>query len=162
MERISPRTQKIVITSGIFKAYDIRGVYPKEINEKVVTAIARAFCVFLGRPKKPRRRGAVSRRGTVVLGRDVRLSGPTLFRAAKNAVLGGGVDAIDVGIVPVDVFYFAVNKFKADGGIFISASHNPREWNGMNLCRRGAEPISGETGLKKIYKLASVGARLRP
>ncbi|MBI4132629.1 MAG: phosphomannomutase/phosphoglucomutase [Candidatus Sungbacteria bacterium] len=133
------------INPEIFRAYDIRGRYPGEINESAAAAIARGFAAFV-RPK------------SVVIARDVRLSGPKLAAATREALRRGGVDIIDIGVVPADVFYFGVVKFKADGGVYLSASHNPREWNGMNMCRKDAKPISGGTGLKKIQKLALANA----
>lgn len=135
-----------MLNPSIFKAYDIRGRYPEELNEKVVSDIVNAYAVFL----KPR---------AVVLGRDVRFSGPSLFQVAKKAFQESGIDVFDIGVVPVDVFYFAVGFLKADGGVFISASHNPREWNGLNLTRSGAVPISSDSGLKEIYKLAVAGKK---
>lgn len=132
---------------SIFKAYDIRGKYPGEINEEAVRAIASAYAVFL----KPR---------TVAVGRDVRLSGPALMGEAVEALVQSGVRVVDIGVLPVDAFYFAVSFLKCDGGIFISASHNPREWNGLNLARKGSEPITGDSGLKEIAALAMSGARI--
>ncbi|MEK7212113.1 MAG: phosphomannomutase/phosphoglucomutase [Patescibacteria group bacterium] len=137
-----------MIAEQIFKAYDIRGRYPSEINEATVRAIANAYTYFL----RPR---------VIVLGRDVRKSGPQLMRAVKNALVQSGVNVIDIGVVPVDTFYFAVGYLRVDGGIFVSASHNPREWNGMNLARRNARPISSESGLLRIRDLAKKGVVVR-
>lgn len=145
MAGIHRANKKFAIEGSIFKAYDIRGVYPAEINEVAVAAIARAFCVFLGQPKK------------IVMGRDVRLSGPSLFRSASEAVLESGVDVIDIGIVSADVYYYAAATLDVDGGIFISASHNPREWNGLKISKRGGDPVSSDTGLFDIYELAVNG-----
>ena len=136
------------IPEGIFRAYDIRGKFPAELNEEVAASIAKAFAVYL-------------RPWSVILGRDVRKSGDKLFPAVKKALLQSGVNVIDVGIVPADLFYYAVGSEDADGGIFISASHNPADWNGMNMSRREAEPISSETGLKDIHALAAAGASLK-
>lgn len=130
------------INPSIFRAYDVRGRYPREINESVVAAISRAYAAFV----KPR---------TVVIGRDVRLSGPVLARAAVRALRQSGVNIIDIGVMPTDALYFAVVKFRADGGVFISASHNPRQWNGMNFSRRGAAPITSDSGLLDIQRLAT-------
>lgn len=135
-----------MIDPSIFKAYDVRGIYPSQLNEEVVNDIIHAFITFI----KPK---------TVVLGKDVRESGPALFKAAKQAFLNAGVTIIDIGTVAADMYYFAVKHLGVDGGIFISASHNPREWNGINFCNKGARPISSETGLKDIQKLASQGVR---
>lgn len=125
------------MNQNIFKAYDVRGVYPTEFNEDLAYKISQAY-VRLFHPK------------SVVLGRDVRESGKSLFNAALSGFIDAGVDVIDIGVVSTDTFYFAVGQLPVDGGITISASHNPREYNGMNICKSGAEPISSETGLFDI------------
>ncbi len=134
----------MVINPSIFKSYDIRGVYPKDFNEEIAYQVAQAY-VILYSPK------------VVVLGRDVRESGDSLFKSALNGFLDAGVNVIDIGVVSTDVFYFAVGELPVDGGITISASHNPREWNGMNICKKGAEPISSQTGLFDIRDLINKG-----
>lgn len=128
------------MNQNIFKAYDIRGVYPTDFNEDLAYKIAQAY-VRIFHPK------------SVVLGRDVRESGESLFNAALAGFTDGGVDVIDIGVVSTDAYYFAVGELPVDGGITISASHNPREYNGMNICKKGAEPISSETGLFEIRDL---------
>lgn len=132
----------------IFKAYDIRGIYPTEINEDVVYQIAQAYAKFFN-PK------------TVALGRDVRLSGPALWEAAKQGLVDHGVDVIDIGVVSTDMMYFAVANYGFDGGITISASHNPREYNGMKLVRKGAIPISGDSGIMDLKKLVLGGYKFK-
>lgn len=131
----------MTINPAIFKSYDVRGVYPQDFNEQAAYIITQAFVKFYN-PKK------------VVLGRDVRESGESLFNSSLKAFLDAGVDVIDIGIVSTDEFYFAVGSLDVDGGITISASHNPREYNGMNFCKKSAEPISSESGLYDIRKLA--------
>jgi phosphomannomutase len=128
------------INPSIYKAYDIRGTYPDQINEVTVYKTAQAYAKFIG-PK------------TVVLGRDVRLSGPALWEAAKNGLVDHGVNVIDIGVISTDMLYFAVANYGYDGGITISASHNPKEYNGMKLVREQAIPISGDTGIKDIKQL---------
>jgi len=135
----------MVVKSDIFKSYDIRGIYPTDFNEDIAKAIVKAY-VTIFKPKK------------VVLGRDVRESGESLFNAALSAFIDSGVDVLDIGMVSTDMFYFAVGENDVDGGITISASHNPREWNGMNFCKKGAEPISGQTGLLKIKEVVEKDA----
>src|SRR3989344_720460 len=125
------------VNQSIFKAYDVRGVYPTDFNEKVAYAIAQAYVKFV----KPK---------TVVLAMDVRRSGPKIFEAVQRALCDAGVDVVDIGMVSTDLFYHAVASLSVDGGITISASHNPREWNGMNMCRKGAVPIVLDTGLADI------------
>jgi len=115
----------MTINPSIFKPYDIRGVYPSNFNEEIAYAITQAY-IKLYQPKK------------VVLGRDVRESGESIFNSSLKAFLETGVDVIDIGIVSTDMFYFAVGSLPVDGGITISASHNPREYNGMNFDRKKA------------------------
>lgn len=130
-----------MIDPGIFKSYDIRGVYPDQLDEAGAEAIARAFA-----------RVVAARR--VVVGKDVRASGPTLAAAAIGALRQAGVEVIDIGTVSTDMFYFAAATLDVDGGFTVSASHNPKEWNGFNCCRRGAVPLSLTSGLEKIRELA--------
>lgn len=132
------------VNPKIFKAYDIRGVYPTDFNEKIAYKIAQAY-IKLFQPKK------------VVLGNDVRTSGVSLYQAVSKAFTDAGVDVINIGLVSTDLFYFAVGSLPVDGGITISASHNPREWNGMNFCKKGAEPISSQSGLFDIRDLVVKG-----
>lgn len=129
------------MNENIFKAYDIRGVYPSEINEETVARIAKAYATWL-KPKK------------LVLGRDVRNSGAALFNSTKEALIGMGVEVADIGVITTDMLYFAVANYGFDGGIAITASHNPAEYNGMKIVREGAIPLSSESGLLEIKKLA--------
>ncbi|MDO8583248.1 MAG: phosphomannomutase/phosphoglucomutase [bacterium] len=131
----------MIINPAIFKSYDVRGVYPKDFNEDAAYVITQTY-IKLHSPKK------------VILGRDVRESGESLFNSSLKAFLDAGVDVIDIGVVSTDTFYYAAGALPVDGGITISASHNPREYNGMNFCRAGADPISSESGLYDIRDLA--------
>lgn len=130
----------MTINPAIFKSYDVRGVYPTDFNEDSAREITLAY-IEIFKPKK------------VVLGRDVRESGESLFNASLSAFLDMGVDVTDIGVVSTDMFYFAVGSLPVDGGITISASHNPREYNGMNFCKKNAEPISAQTGLLQMRDL---------
>lgn len=134
-----------MISEAIFKAYDIRGIYPGELNEDIVYKIAQAYAKLV-QPKR------------VVLGRDVRLSGPSLWKAAAQGLTDHGADVIDIGVITTDMMYFATAAYPdVDGGITISASHNPREYNGMKLMRKGAVSISGDTGIEDIKKFVIEG-----
>ncbi|MGH9475475.1 MAG: phosphomannomutase/phosphoglucomutase [Terriglobales bacterium] len=128
----------------IFRSYDVRGVYPGQLDEAGAEAIARAFAKVVG-----------ARR--VVVGKDVRASGPALAAAAMAALRRCGVEVVDIGTVSTDMFYFAVATLDVDGGFTISASHNPKEWNGFNCCRRGAVPLSLTSGLEQVRDLALRG-----
>lgn len=126
---------------AIFKAYDIRGVYPDQIDEKVVFQIALGFVDFL-KPKK------------VALGRDVRFSSPSLFNSVKNALISRGIEVWDIGEITTDQLYFAVAYYNLDGGMTITASHNPKEYNGIKFVRERSMPISADNGLLEIKDLA--------
>ena len=125
---------------GIFKAYDIRGIYGKDVDEGVFYRIARAYAQFL-RPSK------------VAVARDCRKSSPSLFQAFAKGLIDEGVDVIDLGLASTPISYFANGTLGVDGSVMITASHNTREWNGCKLCRADAVPISGATGIKDIEKI---------
>lgn len=124
---------------NIFRAYDIRGKYPKEINEEAVAEIIPAIINIL----KPE---------IIVVGRDTRLSSPNLYRAAINSIKYKAANSkiIEIGLATTPMFYFLVNHLKADGGIMITASHNPKEYNGLKIVGKNAAPISGKEILKWI------------
>ena len=125
----------------IFKAYDIRGIYPDDINETDMYKIAHAYCDFV-KPKE------------VVIGCDVRLSSPSLKQAAIKAVTDRGIKVIDVGEISTDMLYFAVANYGYAGGFSITASHNPKEYNGAKFVREESKPISSDTGLFEIRDIA--------
>lgn len=126
--------------SGIFKAYDIRGIYPTDINETIAEEIGRAYIEFTGAKK-------------VTVGRDMRPHSQPLFEGLTRGILGQGADVIDLGLCSTPMSYFGNGFLKADGGIMITASHNPGEWNGFKMCRAQAVPISGATGIMDIQKI---------
>lgn len=127
----------------IFKAYDIRGVYPDQINEDRVYRIAKGFATYLiaENPNKDLK---------VVIARDMRISSPVLFEKAVQGVLDSGIDVVDIGLSSTPAFYFAVAEGNYDGGLQISASHNPAEYNGIKIVREKGYPVSLEEGLDKI------------
>ena len=127
--------------SGIFKAYDIRGIYPTEINADVAEAIGRAYIEFTGAKK-------------VAVGRDMRPHSLPLFEGLSRGMLAQGADVIDLGLVSTPMSYFANGTLKVGGSVMITASHNPGEWNGFKLCLANAVPISGATGIMEIQKIA--------
>ncbi|MGF7453729.1 phosphomannomutase CpsG [Pasteurella bettyae] len=124
-----------------FKAYDIRGRLGDELNADIVYRIGRAFGQFL----KPK---------TIVVGGDVRLTSKELKSAVTNGLLDSGVNVIDLGEVGTEEVYFATSFLQADGGIEVTASHNPMDYNGLKLVREGSRPISADTGLADIQRLA--------
>lgn len=129
------------MTLTCFKAYDIRGKLGEELNEDIVYRIGRAYAQFL-QPK------------SVVVGGDVRLTSKALKNALSNGLRDEGVDVIDIGMAGTEEIYFATSFLKTDGGIEITASHNPIDYNGMKLVRANSRPISGDTGLNDIKRLA--------
>lgn len=122
---------------GIFKAYDIRGIYPSEIDEKIMEKIGRAFADFIPGKK-------------IAVGYDMRISSPALFSAFAKGVIAQGKNVINFGLTSSPMSYFACNYLNADGSVMITASHNPKEYNGVKLTREEAIPISGDTGIKEI------------
>ena len=128
-----------------FKAYDIRGRLGAELNEDIAYRIGRAYAQFLD-----------ARR--IVIGGDMRLSTEGLKQALANGLMDAGCDVIDLGMTGTEEVYFAAFHLDVDGGIEVTASHNPIDFNGMKLVRRGAQPISGDTGLKDIQRLAEANA----
>lgn len=126
--------------AGIFKAYDIRGVYGETLDEDTVYRIGRAFAVFTGC-------------GKAVVGRDMRPHSEPLFEALARGLNEQGADVVDLGLCSTPMSYFANGKLNADAGIMITASHNTGEWNGLKLCREQAIPISGATGIQEIERL---------
>ncbi|WP_447881093.1 phosphomannomutase CpsG [Serratia fonticola] len=124
-----------------FKAYDVRGKLGEELNEDIAYRIGRAFGEFL-------------KSKTIVLGSDVRLTSESLKLALAKGLQDAGTDVIDIGMTGTEEVYFATSHLKADGGIEVTASHNPIDYNGMKFVREGSRPISGDTGLRVIQELA--------
>ncbi|MBW2475978.1 MAG: phosphomannomutase [Deltaproteobacteria bacterium] len=124
-----------------FKAYDIRGQVPDQLNEEIVSRIGRAYAQFLV-PEK------------VIIGRDVRPTSHIFAEALSHGLVKQGVDVLDIGLCGTEEIYFATSFCGAGGGIMITASHNPSDYNGMKLVREKSKPISGDTGLKEIQFLA--------
>lgn len=124
-----------------FKAYDIRGKLGAELNEDIAYRIGRAYGEYL-KPKK------------IVVGGDVRLTSELLKLALSKGLRDAGTDVLDIGLSGTEEIYFATSYLNVDGGIEVTASHNPMDYNGMKLVRKGSRPISGDTGLKDIQRLA--------
>jgi len=137
------------VDPAIFKAYDIRGTYPDELNEGIAHTIGQAIAAYLRVPQ-------------IAVGRDMRLSSPALAQAVIQGLTDGGADVVELGLTSTDELYFAVGKFGYSAGVMVSASHNPGKYNGFKLCRAQAVPISTETGLKDIAALAQGGAFPQP
>jgi len=138
------------INSNIFRAYDVRGIYPKEIDEDIAYRLGKAFVVFL---EKKQKLGKLN----IVVGRDNRLSSPSLFGSLTKGIIEQGGNVIDIGFATTPMLYFAVAHFGFDGGINITASHNPSQYNGFKLVRKKAIPISEKNGIKEIKKMVLKG-----
>jgi phosphomannomutase/phosphomannomutase/phosphoglucomutase len=132
----------IAITS--FKAYDLRGRIPTEFNDDIAYRVARGYAEFV----KPRR---------VCVGRDIRLSSAELAGAVIRGLVASGVDVVDIGLCGTEGVYYATFALELDGGIMVTASHNPPDYNGMKFVREGSRPISGDTGLQNIRRFAEAG-----
>lgn len=129
------------MTLTCFKAYDIRGRLGEELNEQIAYRIGRAYAQYLNAKK-------------VVVGGDVRATSESLKQALAQGIMDAGCDVIDLGMTGTEEIYFAAFYLDVDGGIEVTASHNPIDFNGMKLVKRGAQPISGDTGLNDIKALA--------
>ncbi len=127
-----------------FGAYDIRGIYPQTINEEIAYRIGRFFPALFGAKK-------------VVVGNDIRLSGSALKAALAKGLTESGCDVVDIGQCGTEMIYFATAHLKLDGGVMITASHNPQEYNGMKFVRQEARPISGDTGLRELESQVADG-----
>ena len=138
-----------MFTRSAFKAYDIRGRVPDELNEALVYRIGRAFAVRLGAKK-------------VVVGRDVRLSSKGLAEALSRGLTHEGCEVLDIGLCGTEQVYFSTFHLKTDGGIMVTASHNPLDYNGLKLVRAGSRPISGDSGLREIEDQAVTGVFAQP
>ena len=128
-----------------FKSYDVRGRLGDDLDAGICTRIGRAFA-------------QVMTPGTVVTGRDIRASSPDLQDALIAGLIAGGTDVIDIGLCGTEEIYFATEHFGAGGGLMVTASHNPIDYNGIKMVQTGARPISGVEGLQAIHDLAASGA----
>jgi phosphomannomutase len=132
------------INTGIFKAYDVRGLYPSEVNEEAAHQIGRGFVSYLEAKR-------------IAVSRDMRLSSPSVAAAFIAGAREQGADVVDYGMMGTDMMYYAVARDGHDGGAQITASHNPKEYNGIKLVRREAFPLSGESGIDNIRDMIVAG-----
>ena len=133
-----------MLDPAVFKAYDVRGLFPSQLDEEGAYRVGRAYVEHF----EPR---------TIAVGRDMRLSSPTMARAVIEGAADGGADVIDIGLVGTEMLYHAVSDLSLEGGICVTASHNPKEYTGMKIVRRGALPVGGDSGLLEIRALAEAG-----
>jgi phosphomannomutase len=135
-----------VLLPEVFKAYDVRGIHPSELDEEGAYAIGRAYVEQF----EPRR---------IAVGRDMRISAPAMASALIEGAADGGADVLDLGLVGTEMVYFAVGDLGLDGGVCVTASHNPKEYTGMKIVRAGALPVGGESGLLDVRDRALELAR---
>ncbi len=128
---------------SIFKAYDIRGVYQKDLDEETAYKLGLAYTELL-------KKDSENKKLKIVVASDMRLSSPSLKKSLIEGLLDSGSDVVDIGLAATPSLYFAVAKYNYDGGIIVSASHNPKEWNGFKLTRKKAIPVSGDTGIQDL------------
>ena len=140
----SVSVMQMQIKPGLFKSYDVRGIYPSEISDDIAYAIGRVFVPQLGAKH-------------VVVGRDMRPSGLRLYEAFARGATEAGADVTDIGMVSTDALYFAVGRYGFDGGVMITASHNPANYNGMKFTRAQAEAISLDSGLAQLRDTIASG-----
>jgi len=133
------------INPDIFKAYDVRGVYPGEVNEEAARGIGAAFVAYLHATR-------------IAVGRDMRLSSPAIAAAFIDGASAQGADVVDYGMISTDMLYFAVARDGHDGGVQVTASHNPKQYNGLKMVRQEAFPLSGEAGLLEIREMLQAGS----
>jgi phosphomannomutase len=134
-----------VLEPEVFKAYDVRGIYPTAIDEDGAYRVGRAFVEHFGAKR-------------IAVGRDMRLSAPSMAHAVREGAADGGADVLDLGMVGTEMLYFAVGELGLDGGVAVTASHNPKEYTGMKIVRGGALPVGGESGLLEVRDRALAGA----
>src|SRR5215203_4320901 len=125
------------INPSIFKAYDVRGLYPQEVNDEAAYMIGRGFVGYL-------------KASRIAVSRDMRLSSPPMAAAFIKGATEQGADVVDYGMMGTDMLYYAVARVGHDGGVQITASHNPKEYNGIKMVRQEAFPLSGESGIGDI------------
>jgi phosphomannomutase len=133
-----------VLDPSVFKAYDVRGLYPDELDEDGAYRVARAY----GEHFEPR---------SVAVGHDMRISSPAVFLAVVNGIADAGAEVVELGLVGTEMLYHAVSELGLDGGICVTASHNPKQYTGMKIVRRGALPVGGDSGLAEIRTRAEAG-----
>jgi phosphomannomutase len=138
------------INPAIFKAYDIRGIYPEELHEETAYKVGRAYAALL-KEENP------DKTLEIVVSNDMRLSGPQLKEQLIKGLTDSGINVIDIGLASTPTFYFAVGFYDFDGGINVSASHNPKQYNGFKMVRAKGKPISGDTGIMEIRDMAVAG-----
>jgi len=128
----------------VFKAYDVRGIHPTEIDEDGAYRVGRAFVEHF-------------ELGRIAVGRDMRVSAPTMTAALIEGAADGGADVLDLGMIGTEMLYYAVGELGLEGGVVVTASHNPKQYSGMKIVRAGALPVGGDSGLDDVRRAAEAG-----
>lgn len=152
LERVEPGSfsrahTESKLSRDIFKSYDIRGKYPSELNDATAQKIGTSIAQFL-KEEDPDVKN-------IAVGRDMRISSKSLANALIDGLCTAGLNVINLGVISTEMMYFAVGHYQYDGGVMVTASHNPAEYNGFKICRKQAIPVSLETGISRISKLTS-------
>ncbi len=134
--------------SQIFKAYDIRGVVPDELDASIARAVGSAFARFTGAPR-------------ILMGRDMRATGVELSAAFADGATAEGADVVDLGLISTDLIYYAAGSLDSPGAM-LTASHNPAKYNGIKLCLSGAKPVGQDTGLQEIQAMVEEALKRMP
>jgi len=134
------------MNSKIFKAYDIRGIYPEDLNEEAAYKIGAAFALFIKKTSN-------KENPQIVVGRDNRKSSDSLFEELKRGIIEQGADVVNIGLSATPTMYFAVAEYNYDGGINVTSSHNPKQYNGFKMVREKALPISETNGIQEIKEM---------
>jgi phosphomannomutase len=132
------------IDPAIFKAYDVRGIYPSQLDAEIARRVGRAFVDYLGAKR-------------IAVARDIRLSSPELAAAFMGGARSQGCQVTDIGVVGTDMLYYYAASRQLDGGAIVTASHNPKQWNGLKMVRQGALALSGDAGIKEIKEAVLAG-----
>jgi phosphomannomutase len=140
------------IDPGIFKAYDVRGLYPEQIDEDVAYRVGRAYARVL-----PQLQGRPAGGSRIVLGHDMRLHSPALAEALTRGLVDEGCEVLHIGMVGTEMVYYAIGSRELDGGVSVTASHNPKAWAGFKLLREGALALSGDSGIPEVQHEAETG-----
>ena len=136
-----------MINPSVYRAYDLRGLYPADMNEEVAYAAGQAFVSVMNAKR-------------VVTGRDVRPSGNSLLAALQKGITDAGADVIEVGVISTEMLYFAAQHLDCDGGLSVTASHNPAGWNGLKCIGKGGIPLTTDAELGQLYDFMRSGQKL--
>ncbi len=155
---VAAQRNEVAMLSSVFKSYDVRATYPKPLNEEIAWRVGNGAAQFLRTSMNLGDRSDLEM-GKLILGRDMRKSSPDLARAFCEGVVATGTPVIDIGMIDTAQIYFATNHFKCCGGVMVTASHNPANYNGFKICGPKGKPIGRDSGLREVERIATAIAR---